>query len=166
MENDLRKIYSDIYDQNIEKLYRFVFLKVSSKEIAEDITSEVFTRGWNALQNKNIDNPRAFLYQVARNLIVDHYRLKGRAQVVPMDNEAIVDTGDTAHDAAIINADLAVIKNALPALNDDYQTVLIWHYIDDMPISEISQMMGKSEGSVRVMLHRALNSLRSHVKES
>jgi RNA polymerase sigma-70 factor, ECF subfamily len=166
MENDLRKLYSDIYDQNIEKLYRFVFLKVSSKEIAEDITSEVFTRGWNALQSKAIDNPRAFLYQVARNLIIDHYRLKGRAQVVSMDNEAIVDTGDTAHNTAIINADLAVIKNALPALNDDYQTVLIWHYIDDLPIPEISQIMGKSEGSVRVMLHRALSALKSQIKEA
>jgi len=44
---NLRKQYSKIYDQYINKIYRFVFLKVSSKEVAEDLTTEVFVRGWD-----------------------------------------------------------------------------------------------------------------------
>jgi RNA polymerase sigma-70 factor (ECF subfamily) len=165
MDNNIRKIYSDIYDQNVEKIYRFVFLKVNSQEIAEDITSEVFTRGWQSIQSKNIENPRAFLYQIARNLVVDHYREKGRIQVVSAENMEILDPRPTTEEKAIFNFDLTNIKSALSRLNGDYQTVLIWHYIDDLPVPEIAKILNKPEGTVRVMLHRALNSLRSQVKE-
>ncbi len=60
---DLRKIFSKIYDQYINKIYRFVFLKVSSQEIAEDLTSETFLKTWESFKNgTRIENPQAFLF--------------------------------------------------------------------------------------------------------
>ena len=62
--------FGSIYDQYIEKIYRFVYLKVNSQEIAEDISSKVFLRGWESYQkNSEIKNIGAFLYQIARLFI-------------------------------------------------------------------------------------------------
>ena len=73
--SDLKETFSQIYDQWIEKIFRFVFLKVNSEEVAQDLTSETFTRCWECFKNGDkIDNPSAFLYQIARNLVVDFYR--------------------------------------------------------------------------------------------
>ena len=89
-----KKEFGKIYDKNINQIYRFVFLKVSSREKAEDLTSEVFTRGWNRFKDgKKIDNVRAFLYRVARNLIIDHYREKGRVRTISTEDVSIKDPG-------------------------------------------------------------------------
>ncbi|PIU15604.1 RNA polymerase subunit sigma-70, partial [bacterium (Candidatus Gribaldobacteria) CG08_land_8_20_14_0_20_39_15] len=71
---NLRKKFSKIYDQYINKIYRFIFLKVNSQEIAQDLTSETFLRGWESFKEKNeeIENIQAFLYRIARNLVTDH----------------------------------------------------------------------------------------------
>ena len=76
-----------IYDQYIDKIYRFVYLKVNSQEIAEDITSKVFLKGWENYRGepKKIENMSAFLYQIARNSIVDHYREKSKTKIVSTD---------------------------------------------------------------------------------
>lgn len=161
-----QKIFSKIYDRYIDKIYRFIFLKVSSQEIAEDLCSETFLRGWETFredQNK-IENPQAFLYQVARNLVIDHYREKGRTQIVSADYVPIADPRANFEEKSFLNSDLARIKVVLADLKGDYQEVIIWHYIDDLSISEIAKMENKSEGAVRVMLHRALKTLQNNLE--
>lgn len=168
MEN-LNKQFSAIYDQYIEKIYRFVYLKVNSEEIAQDITSKVFLKGWEAYKNQgdSIKNPGAFLYQIARNSVVDHYREKGRTKAVSADfTTQIADPTTSAHDKAILNADISVIKTAIQSLKKDYQDVIIWHYLEDMPIAQIAETLGKPAGTIRVMLHRGLKDLRDVIKEA
>ena len=161
MEN-LRKIFSKIYDRYIDKIYRFIFLKVSSQEIAQDLTSETFLRGWESFKNGNkIENPQAFLYKIARNLVTDHYREKGRAQVVSAEFIPIVDPRQNLEEKSLFESDFDNIRIALVSLREEYQDVIIWHYLDDLSIPEIAKMLDKSEGAVRVMLHRALKVLRN-----
>jgi len=162
MNHKPREIFSQIYDQYIDKIYRFIFLKVSSQEIAEDLCSETFTRGWKAFKDNysRIENPPAFLYQIARNLVTDHYREKGRTQTVSADCVPIIDPGMDLEEKTLIRSDLDVIKSALTNIKEDYREVVIWHYIDDLPITDIARMLNKSEGAARVMLHRALKSLK------
>lgn len=159
-----RKIFSEVYDQYIEQIYRFVFLKVSSEETAEDLTSEIFTRAWESMKGgTDIKNCRAFLYQIARNRIIDHYREKGKNQIVSAELGPIIDPRENLEERAIFNSDLGVVKKAITGLKDDYQNVIIWHYLDDLPIPEISKMLDKSEDATRVLLHRALKSLKSEL---
>jgi len=82
MSGNLKQEFSQIYDDCIDKIYRFVYFKVNSDDVAQDICSEAFLRGWQAFKSekKVIDNPQAFLYQIARNLVIDHYREKGKSQ--------------------------------------------------------------------------------------
>jgi len=169
--DDSREQFSQIYDQYIEKIYRFVYLKVNSQEIAEDITSDVFTKGWKSFQDQNqnngIKNPGAFLYQIARNSIVDYYRQKGRTNVISVDSAPqIIDPGTSAHDKAVLSADINAVKASIYKLKKDYQDILIWHYLEDMPVAKIAEIMQKPQGTIRVMLHRGLKDLKGLIKES
>ncbi|MFH1180996.1 MAG: RNA polymerase sigma factor [bacterium] len=163
MEENKAK-FSKIYDQYIEKIYRFVFLKVNSQETAEDITADTFTNAWEAFQKGLIENPQPFLYQIARNLITDHYREKGKAQFVSIDCEPIIDPNFNLEASAAINSDLAIVRKALVGLKEDYQNVIIWHYLDDLPICQVAKLMDRSEDATRVLLHRALKSLKNDLK--
>jgi len=165
--NNNRKIFTQIYDDYVDRIYRFIFFKVNSEEIAQDLCSETFLRGWQSFNKKQeIENPQAFLYQIARNLVIDHYREKGRTQTVSADYALITDPGQDLERQALVNSDLDTIKLALTGLKDNYQELVVWHYIDDLSISEIAKMLKKSEGAVRVTLHRALKSLRNNLEES
>ena len=160
-----RKIFSKIYDQYIEKIYRFVFLKVNSQEIAEDLTSETFLKTWESFKEKNqeIENIGAFLYKTARNLVTDYYREKGRAQIVSAELRPVIDPRENLEEKAISGSDLDIIKKALTNLKEDYQNVIIWHYLDDLPIQEVANLLDRTEEATRVLLHRALKALKQSV---
>ena len=75
----------------------------------------------------------------------------------------LADPRTNLHDRAIVGAELAKVKVALADLSDDYQNVIIWHYLDDMPIREVSNLLDRSEEATRVLLHRALGTLRERL---
>ena len=167
---NLKKIFSKLFDQYIDKIYRFIFLKVNSPEIAQDLCSETFLRGWRAFraratsdkqQATKIENPPAFLYQIARNLVIDHYREKGKAQIVSAERTRIIDPRVDLEDRAYLNSDFEQVRAALVNLKEDYQDVIIYRYLDDLSVSEIAKILDKSEEAVRVMLHRALKALKN-----
>ena len=165
----LKKQFGAIYDQCINKIYRFIFIKVNSQEVAEDLTSETFLKGWKAFKKASnphiykIDNPSAFLYQIARNLVIVYYRKKGRVQLVSTDSDQIADPRLDLEIRAVANSDMEVVRAALENINDDYREVIVWYYLDDLSIPEIAKITRKSEGAVRVMVHRALDSLRANL---
>lgn len=168
---NLRKVYSKIYDKCVDKIYRFIFLKVSSQEVAEDLTSEVFLRGWESFKksqnpkanSRKIENPRAFLYQIARNLITDHYREKGQAQLVSMEYAPMADPTTDLEEKAMLGSDLERVKVALADIKEDYREVIIWYYLDELSVPEIAKILDKSEEAVRVQIHRALKALKGEL---
>ena len=169
-----RKEFGKIYDQCIGKIYRFIYLKVSSEEIAQDLCSETFLKGWEAYKEaqnpkskiQKIENPSAFLYRIARNLVTDHYRQKGRNQVVSTEFVSIVDPEPDLEEKAALSSDLSQIKAALVNLKEDYQNVIILHYLDDLSVKEVAKLLDKSEQATRVTLHRALKALRGKINEA
>lgn len=164
----LRENFSQIYDKYIEKIYRFIFIKVNSQEITDDLCSETFLHCWEVFKKdqKKIENIQAFLYQIARNLIIDHYREKGRTQTVSADFVPIIDPnpGTNLEEKALLDSDLETVKAALSDLKEDYQNMIIWYYIEDLSVSEISDTIKKPRGTVRVMLHRALKALKNELE--
>ena len=156
-----RKEFGKIYDEYIDKIYRFVFLKVSSQEVAQDLCSDTFLKCWEVYNNgTKIDNIQAFLYRIARNLVIDHYRQKGRMQFVSTESLPIIDPDPGLEEKLALNSDVELIKAAIPNLKEDYQNVVIWRYLDDLSIPEMAKMMDKSEEATRVTLHRALRALK------
>lgn len=165
--NKAQTEFAKIYDANIDKIYRFVFLRVNSKESAQDIVSETFTKCWNTYKDApdNIKNPRAFLYRAAKNLVIDHYRKQGRTPAVAA-NFADIEIADPKADfeqKAILASDMETVRKTMLAMNEDYQNAIIWRYLEDMPIKEVSQLLERSEEATRVLLHRAIKDLRTRL---
>lgn len=160
-----RKKYSKIYDQYVKKIYRFIFLKVKSAEIAEDLCSEVFLRGWQAYKSqKEIENIQAFLYQIARNLLADHYRQASKTQLVSAEYAPISDPDQDLEEKSFIQSDLERVKAGLANIKEDYREVIVWYYLDELQVPEIAKMLQKSEPTVRVLLHRALKALKNELE--
>ena len=156
--------FSKIYDCYVESIYRFIFIKVNSQAIAEDLTSEVFSKSWQVFQQKEkpeIRNPRAFLYITARHLVIDFYRTKKQKQTVSIeDSREIEDTSEKLEEKENIRSDMALIHNRLKELNHDYQNVIILRFVEELSIGEISEVLDKSKGATRVLLHRAMGQLK------
>ena len=163
--NNPRKIFSELYDKYIEKIYRFVFFKVSSKETAEDLTSEIFTRVWRTLEKgTKLENPGAFLYRIARNIVTDYYRQRPEPQISLADYKEVADPAINFEETSHTQSDLEQIKVNLANINDDYREVITLRYVEDYSISEIAKILDRPEGTVRVMLHRGLEELKDKFK--
>ncbi|MEA2113449.1 MAG: RNA polymerase sigma factor [Patescibacteria group bacterium] len=163
-----KKEFGKIYDRYAPRIYRFICLKVSSPRDSEDLTSEVFLRFWKNIsedeQNKpKIDNPRALLYKIANNLVIDFYRKKSRTELI-MDPEdsALTDIRDKfdLNSKLSIDSDMDKIKKAISQIKDEYQNIIIWRYLDDFSNKEIANILEKPEGTIRVLVHRALKELK------
>ncbi|MBI5077433.1 RNA polymerase sigma factor [Candidatus Falkowbacteria bacterium] len=163
-QNKDAEAYGMLYDYYVERIFRFIFFKVSSSEIAEDLTSEVFLKTWEYINRttEKIGNFNALLYRVARNAVIDHYRSKGRTIVNITDEELfeqIADKRDLEKEADT-QLEIENVRNHLKKLKDIYQEVITLKYIEEFSIAEIAEIMEKKKGAVRVLLHRALKALK------
>lgn len=155
-----KKEFGKIYDKHVEEIYRFVYLKVSSRETAEDITSETFRKGWKRFKKSPMDNPRAYLYKVARNLVIDHYRTQ-KEHVSPEDIQLKEESN--LEESLSLDDDLQEVKEAMESLKDNYQNIIILRYLEELSISETAKILDKSEGAIRVTTHRALEALKEEL---
>ncbi len=163
---DKQKKFGNLYDKHVDEIYRFIFLKVSTREIAQDITAETFRKGWQVFKkNPKIDNPRAYLYKIARNLVIDHYRTKKQHITDQEIINELEDHSKNLQEKASEAKDMAQVKEAMEKLKDSYQDIIIYKYLEEMSNSEIARIMDKSEGAVRVTAHRAINALEKEVEK-
>lgn len=159
------KAFLKVYDSCASKIYRHVYLRVNSKETAEDIVSNVFLKTWEYGKDNKIKNFRPFLYKIANNLIVDFYRQKGRVWHLEDMNTDIVSC-DQNYDAEIDkNIGLEAIKKSIDKLNPAMRDILILRYIDGLSVKEISGIIRKSENSVYIATHRALKELKKIIHQ-
>ncbi len=167
-----KEAFSEIYDFYVIRIFRFIYLKTSSKETAEDLASEVFLKYWKrikkGMEDESLgevianDKTRSFLYKIARNLIIDFYRKK-ELPTVEIDSDIKDKIQDQKQDIlAYISAKQEVeeMMEALRKLKSEYCEIIILRYVEELSILEIAEIIGKSSGSVRVQLHRATKALK------
>lgn len=154
--------FAELYDLYVKQIYRFVFFKVSSHEEAEDITSEVFLKTWNYLQeNKEITSFSGLLYRVARNSIVDLYRARAAKPEQLLEEDAEIGDGGRWYADFSTQVEAQKIVLAIKKLKQEYQEVITLRYIDELELDEIAEITGKGKIAVRVTLHRAINKLKA-----
>ena len=165
--------FSQVYGLYVDGIYRFIFFKVSSAEDAQDLTSEVFLKTWQYINDgKDIKNLNAFFYKIARNLVIDYYRKAslGQTAIVSLEGEG----ENLEEQIKVVSDELEKIETKLAAegiekklreLKDDYREVIILRYIENLSISEIAEIVDKKKGNVRVLLFRALNTLKELMAE-
>lgn len=152
-----------LYDQYSDALFRFMLFKVSNRETAWDLTQECFFKTWQhlAADKKAITHTRAFLYTVARNLVIDHWRAKEKHATVDIEAAAyVIDDGNDVHREAVLRDEAQYLLRLLKNLPEESREILTLRYTDGLSFEEIAVITGKSNVAIRVHAHRALKKLK------
>jgi RNA polymerase sigma-70 factor, ECF subfamily len=158
--------FARLYDAYVERVTRYVYFRVSEPSDTEDLVSQVFLKAWENLERYKMGSSPfiAWLYTIARNLVIDHYRTKKNA--LPLE-EAIALPSDMEmpDEEAQTRFDLQAMRDALQFLTSDQQQALILKYIAGLPNDTIAKIMSKQEGTIRGLQMRALQTLSKYMKE-
>ncbi len=162
--------FGDLYETHAPAIYRYLYAHLDNSMDAEDLTCEVFLKAWQSLP-KYIERGvpfLAFLFRIARNALVDHYRQNNR-----LDHKALDDMDGYKAEGVTEPIDLVgsqlehqQILRVLSKLKADYQSVLTLRFISELSPEETAQVMKRSVGAIRVLQHRALIALRQEIDKS
>ncbi|MGH2457824.1 MAG: sigma-70 family RNA polymerase sigma factor [Chloroflexota bacterium] len=149
-----------LYEFYLDRIFRYVNYRVGTTGEAEDLTEMVFLKAWEAIDRFE---PRgapfaAWLYRLAHNLVVDHYR--GRRPTTPL--EAMGEAERLDDDVETIvqeSLDAEAVREAVRRLRPEYQHLIALRFVEGLSHLEVARIIGKSEGATRVIQHRALQAL-------
>ena len=157
-----------LYERYADRVFHYLFAHVDNRLDAEDITEDVFLRVWRSLPNYREQGVPflAFLFHVARNALIDHYRRSGPVKYqVSIEDVHLRDHNPGPGESVISGLEREELRASLEQLTDDYRTVLVLRFLSGLSPEETAQVMGRSHGAVRVLQHRALASLRSMLEK-
>jgi RNA polymerase sigma-70 factor (ECF subfamily) len=152
---------TELYDCYAPKMYAYIYRRVSDAALAEDLTSEVFLRVLRAIRNGNgwRDSFVAWLYRIAHNLVVDHYRRRSPVPEISLD-EDVVEQGSSPIASAEAAMDREYLWAAMSRLTSAQQEVLALRFGEGLTSREVAQVIQKTTGAVEALQHRALAALR------
>jgi RNA polymerase sigma-70 factor (ECF subfamily) len=142
-------------------MYAYIYRRVGDAALAEDLTSELFLRVLNAVQNEKAwrDSFVAWLYRIAHNLVVDAYRQRPPPSV-SLDDLSLESEEDGPAEVVQAGADRDQLRAAIGHLTSDQQQVLALRYGEGLTAKETARTMSKTTGAVEALQHRALAALR------
>ncbi len=151
-----------LYDHYQPHIYRFVFIKVSRREEAEDLTHQVFLNAWTTIRNyTDFGFPfSSWLYRIARNEVIDYYRRKRETVGIDEIDPEQFAVASIAPDLVDHQLKMKQVLGVLRSIKPDYQDVIIMRYVEELSPKEIAKALDKSEGAVKLMQHRAIRELR------
>jgi len=156
--------FGELYDHYFSQIYRFVFSRVRDQDIAEDVTSDVFFKALRAIgRYSSTGHPfSAWLYQISVNAIYDHYRSRRPTSSL----EGAVSVPDPARavaDRVVDSSEAARVWAAIDDLPPQQRTAMTLKLGEDLKLAQIGQIMGKSEGAVKLLVHRGMIGVRQRL---
>lgn len=153
--------FGELYERYRDAIYRYCLARTASAHDAEDLASDVFVKALRSLDRYEERGLPfvAFLYRIARNAAIDRARAARRwlpVEELPRD----LPSGQDVEAAAISGTERAILLAALSRLKAEHREVIVLRFIEGRPGPEVAQMMGRSEGAVRILQHRAMEQLR------
>jgi RNA polymerase sigma-70 factor (ECF subfamily) len=158
--------FSYLYEHYVMRIYNYVYYRIGSEIEAEDITSRVFYRAFGHIGNY-VDKGvpfSAWLYRIAHNLIANWHRDSSRRKEVPLDETLELPAqADFPEKALEKTQEMELLLRGIRRLSPDRQQLLILKFVEDFSNAEIGEIMGKSEGAIKSLYHRALIALREEM---
>jgi len=152
-----RKAGEALFDHFSAPIFRFFLVKTASRETAEDLAQDVFLKLIDKINtfDENLGSFSGWLWQIAKNRVKDYYRKK---KSLPLSPTALLskEKKDFLDGKAEFGTrlDINEILDLIEDFSEEEQEVFSLHYLSDLPYREISKTLGKSESSLRVLVHR------------
>jgi len=156
--------FGDLYERHVDHVYAFIARRVRDRDLAEDLTSDVFHRALTFLPRYEWRGAPfgAWLLRIAANVVADKGKQADRERPLP-DPEHLPDPDEASLEDSERRAQLFRLVAAIPA---DQQRVVLLRFTEDRTIREIAAELGRTEGAVKQLQFRALKSLRARLGES
>ena len=156
-----------IYDLHYQAIYRYIYYRVSDQDLAEDLAADVFIRMIHKLPGY-MDRGKpilAWLYTIARNLVIDHHRAHEKTEEQPIKDQLLHDRGPGPAQQLQDRQEEDCFRRALVKLPESQRLILIYRFIEEYSTPEILELIGKSDRAMRSLQHRALRSLENALTE-
>ena len=152
---------ASLYACYVERITRYVYSRVTDHQLAEDITSRIFLKMLEKLDTYQVGQSPviAWLYRMAHNAVIDHYRMKRTFVSLEDLHQAEAKQEDGIEEKLELQIKSQQLRAALQVLTEEQQRVLILKFIDGLSTREIARKFGKQPGSVRSLQMRALQKL-------
>ena len=161
MNNNLENEFLRTYEEFSDPIFRYCLIRVRNRDEALDLSQEVFLKTWHYVADGNeVKNMRAFLYEVARNLIIN---AAAKRKTVSLDDMMEGGFEPASPDEQTMET-TSLFKDALAhidRLDEKYREPLLLRYVDELPVQEIAALLDESENTISVRIHRALEQLKS-----
>ncbi len=157
------KTFFQLYENESEALFRFVSFRVADAEKVKDILQESYLRLWKILLKENIENERAYLYRIARNLIIDSYRKTEAGSLDGLLEEGFdisVPEGITLEE----KMDAEKIKGFFRELPEKYRDIFWLRFVEEWSVKDIAEAFSLSENVTSVRIYRGLKLLRKRLQ--
>lgn len=154
--------FGQLYDRYVDMVYRFVYFRVNDRGLAEDFTSETFLRALRRIttisyQGRDIG---AWFITIARNIVFDHTKsARHRMEVTTADAPDGDDRAPGPESEVLTSMDNERLMKAVRSLGDEQRECIMLRFIQGLSVSETAAVMGKNEGAVKALQHRAVRKL-------
>ncbi len=158
---NLKKEFDAAYDLHADALFRYSFYKISDREKAKDIVQDTFVRYWEYIAaNGEVDKVKPFLYRIASNAIIDHYRKKKEISLDDMADDFGFDPADSdSHLSVLRGPDSKLAMSLVEKLEGVSRDIILMRYVDGLSVKEIAEILEERENTISVKIHRALKDL-------
>ncbi|HLE82665.1 MAG TPA: sigma-70 family RNA polymerase sigma factor [Dehalococcoidia bacterium] len=152
--------FAALYDEHVERVYKYVYYRVSNRHDAEDLTQQVFLNAWHRIGRYQRTGATfiAWLFTIAHNLVVSFHRRTKEVDYLVQEPASRQRWSDPEGET-FARYDRLAVRRAILRLKPDQQQVITMRFIDDLEYQDIAAALGKTEGNIRVIQHRALREL-------
>jgi RNA polymerase sigma-70 factor (ECF subfamily) len=158
----------ELYDRYEAKIYHYIFHRIGDQPLAEDLTAQVFLKMLEAIRDRKAwhSSFSGWLYRIAHNLVIDHYRRRGRHSSVALEDAPVrlADLEDPVVTAEF-NLEAERLRFAIRRLTDEQAEVVSLRFLEGYSISEVADMTNRTEGAVKALQYRAVTTLRALLYE-
>ena len=153
--------FGALYDRYVDMVFRFVLYRVGDRPLAEDLTSETFLRALRRItsvtyQGKDVG---AWFVTIARNLVLDHVKSSRFRLEVTTSEFRDSDASDDPEAEVVAGAVNAVLMTCVDQLGDDQRECISLRFLQGLSVAETAVVMGRNEGAVKALQHRAVRRL-------
>lgn len=154
------EVFKSVFDEYYRPLKNFLYYKLADKDLAEDITQEVFIRAWDKRDTILLDTVKSYLYKIANNLAVNHFNsAKTRFELKLADHDRTV--SESPHDVMETDEFARRLNHVLDNLPESQRVVFLMNRIDDLTYREIAARLDIGEKAVEKRMQGALERLRT-----
>ena len=163
--DSIKQRFTEVYNAQSDAIFRYCLFRISNYDSATDLTADTFMKFWDALsKGKDIQNDRAFIFMIVRNLVIDFYRKKKTISLdaILEENEehSFMASGDFLKEEVDMTSEARFVMDKIKELPPADHQIIYLRFVEDLKPKEIAEILGVSANVVSVRIIRGIEKLR------